>query len=161
VPPRAHEPPAAAPLDAGVRVIVAYKAVKALGEVALLAGLLLLARGGERSALQEVAALARHHLTSRWSELAARALSALWSGHGFRLLELGLLLDAALTAVEGWSLWRGLRWGPWLVVGATLLPLPWELWEIARTGSLARVAVAAVNLVVTAYLARAIVRERR
>ena len=158
---RAPVPPSTEPLDRGVRLIVAYKAVKALAEVALVVGLLLLARGGERSALHEVASLARAHLASRWSELAARALAAASSGHRLQLLELGLALDAVLTGVEGWSLWRGARWGPWLVVGATLLPLPWELWEIARTGSAARVAVAAINLAVAAYLARGLVGERR
>jgi len=147
--------------DPGLRAIALYKAAKALAEVALVLGLLVLARDGAAAALRDAATFARAHLTSWWSDLAVRGLAALGRGHGLGLIELGLGLDAVLTAVEGWSLWRGYRWGPWLVVGATLLPLPWELWEIARTGSLARVAVAAVNLAIAAYLARRIARERR
>jgi len=147
--------------DPGLRAIAIYKAVKALAEVALVIGLLALARDGALAGLREAATFARAHLTSWWSNLAVRGLSALGRRHGLGLLEVGLALDAVLTAVEGWSLWRGERWGPWLVVGATLLPLPWELWEIARTGSPARVAVAAVNLAIAGYLARRIARERR
>jgi uncharacterized membrane protein (DUF2068 family) len=150
----------ASPLPAGVRLIVAYKAVKALLELALVVGLLVLARDGGEALLRALAEAARHHLASRWSALASRGLGALSGGHGLRLVELGLGLDAALTALEGWALWRGHRWGEWLVVGATLLPLPWELWEILRTGSPARVAVALLNVAVAAYLGRRLAAGR-
>ncbi len=89
----------ATPLPAGVRLIVAYKVLKALAEVALVAGLLLLARDGGEALLRSLAELARHHLASRWSALASHWLGALSGGRGLRLVELGLGLDAALTAL--------------------------------------------------------------
>jgi hypothetical protein len=68
------------------------------------------------------------HLASRWSMLAGRALASLVSERGVHLLEMGLALDGALSAIEGWCLWRGYRWGLWLVVVATAAPLPLKSW---------------------------------
>jgi uncharacterized membrane protein (DUF2068 family) len=155
--PRATRPPR--PL--GVRLIVLYKAVKAVAELALAAGLLALAASGEVESMRELAAELRHHVASRWSLLAGRALGALASARGVHLLELGLVLDAALSAVEGWSLWRGYRWGEWLVVVATATPLPLEVLDIARSHRLSRVVLAVVNAAVVVYLARRIGQERR
>lgn len=153
------------PRPFGVRLIVLYKAVKAVVELALAVGLVVLAASGEVESVRELAAELRHHVASRWSLLAGRALGALASARGVHLLELGLALDAALSAVEGWSLWRGYWWGEWLVVVATATPLPLELLEIARSHHLSRVlsrvALAVINAAVVVYLARRIGRERR
>jgi len=145
--------------DVGIGLIVVYKAAKALVELALVAGLVALAAGGERGAVGALAEGVRAHLASRWSVAASRALHALTSQRGIHLLEGGLFLDALLTTFEGWSLWKGYRWAPWLVVCATLLPLPWEFWEIARRGSWVRVAIATANLSVAGYLAWRITRS--
>jgi uncharacterized membrane protein (DUF2068 family) len=145
----------------GVRLIVLYKGVKAVGEVVLALGLVALAASGEVESVRELAAQLRHHVASRWSLLAGRALGTLASARGVHLLELGLVLDGALSAVEGWSLWRGYRWGPWLVVAASATPLPLELVEILRSHRLSRVALALVNAAVVAYLAHRIRVERR
>ena len=150
-----------APRGAALGIIVAYKATKAVLELAAVAGLLVLATWGEAERLAALAAELRTHLASRWAVLASRAVDAVASRGGLRLLETGLALDGLLTAVEGWSLWRGYRWGPWLVIGATTLPLPWELWEIARRGSWSRLALTAANLAVVAYLVRRAVHDRR
>jgi uncharacterized membrane protein (DUF2068 family) len=144
----------------GVRLIAGYKAAKAVGEIALAIGLVALAASGEVDAVRELAAQLRHDVASRWSLLAGRALGAIASVRGVHLLEIGLLLDGVLSAVEGWSLWRGYRWGPWLVVAATATPLPLELLEIVRTHRPSRVVLAILNAAVVAYLARRIRLER-
>jgi uncharacterized membrane protein (DUF2068 family) len=147
-------------LDLGLRVIVLYKAVKAVAELALLGLLVALAAGGELDELRELASTLKENVTSRWSQLAGRLLGAAASEHGVRLLETGLVLDGALTGVEGFSLWRRYRWGPWLVVAATAIPMPLELAELARTWSPGRGMLLLVNLAVVVYLARRMVRRR-
>ncbi len=147
--------------DLGVRLIVAYKAVKTVVELGLALGLVILAATGELATLRELAHQLRENVLSRWSIVAGRALAALVSERAVHVLRIGLTLDAALSAVEGWSLWRGYRWGPWLVVAATSLPLPLEVREIARRGSAWRVAVAALNVAIVLYLLREIAVEAR
>jgi uncharacterized membrane protein (DUF2068 family) len=99
----------------------------------------------------------QEHVVSRWSVLLGKALAALVSERGVRLLELGLALDALVSAVEGWSLWRGYRWGAWLVVSATALPFPLEVWAIARDRGPWRLLLALINVAVVAYLVRRII----
>ena len=146
--------------DLGVRLIVLYKATKALAEIALAVGLVTLAATGEIAALRELAVELRENLASRWSLVVGRALAALVSERGVHLLEGGLALDAVVSAVEGWSLWRGYSWGAWFVVVATAIPLPLEAAEIARSHRAWRVLLAVVNLAVVVYLARRIARAR-
>jgi uncharacterized membrane protein (DUF2068 family) len=146
--------------DVGVRLIVTYKAVKAAAEVLAALALVALAASGELATVQLMAAGLRDHLASEWSLSLAGAIEVLLSPHGTHLVELGLAVDGVLTAVEGWSLRRGAWWGPWFVVVATALPLPWELYEIARALSAARIALAAVNVAVILYLVRRIARRQ-
>ncbi|HYS81710.1 MAG TPA: DUF2127 domain-containing protein, partial [Anaeromyxobacteraceae bacterium] len=101
----------------------------------------------------------REDLASRWSLLLGRALGAI-TNRGVHLVELGLVLDGVVSAVEAWTLWRGYRWGAWLVVVATATPLPLEVAAIARSLRPWRILLAAVNVAVVVYLARQIARRR-
>ena len=67
---------------------------------------------------------------------------------------MGLALDGVISAVEAWALWRGHRWGPWLVAVASALPVPLEIWELVRRPSPWRALLLLANLAVVAYLAR-------
>jgi uncharacterized membrane protein (DUF2068 family) len=147
------------PRALGVRLIVLYKAVKAVVEIALAIALVGLAAVGELATLREIAIQLKENLASRWSLMLGRALAALFSGRGVRLLELGLALDGIVSAFEGWSLSRGYRWGPWLVLAATATPLPLEIYEIVRTHRPSRVVLAVVNLAIVIYLARDVRRS--
>jgi len=144
--------------DLGVRLIVLYKAAKALLEFACAIALVVLAATGEMETLRGLAHQLRHDLASRWSLLLARALAALTT-HGVHLVELGLVLDGLVSAVEGWTLWRGYRWGAWLVVVVTAAPLPLEVVAIWRSHRPWRVLLAAINVAVVVYLARQIARR--
>jgi uncharacterized membrane protein (DUF2068 family) len=144
--------------DLGVRLIVLYKAAKALLELACALALVVLAATGEIETLRGLAHQLRHDLASRWSLLLARALAAL-TNHGVHLVELGLVLDGLVSAVEAWTLWRGYRWGAWLVVVVTAAPLPLEVVAIWRSHRPWRVLLAAVNVAVVVYLARQIARR--
>jgi uncharacterized membrane protein (DUF2068 family) len=145
--------------ELGIRLIIAYKAVKAAAQLALACVLFALAASGEMESFRELARGMREHVASRWSVEVGRLITALVSPRALRLTELALLLDGALTAVEGWALWRGYRWGAWLVVVASGLPLPLEVHSILRTHRISRVLLALVNAAVVVYLARRIARR--
>jgi uncharacterized membrane protein (DUF2068 family) len=151
--------PTGEPRALGVRLIVLYKAVKAAIEIGLAIALAVLAAVGELGPLRELAVQLRENLASRWSLFVGRALAALASERGVHLLELGLAVDGALSAFEGWSLARGYRWGPWLVLAATALPLPLEIYEIVRTHRPSRVVLAVANAAIVLYLARDVRRR--
>jgi uncharacterized membrane protein (DUF2068 family) len=151
----------AGPVDVGVRLIVLYKGVKAVAELVLAIALVVLAATGEIAWVRELAHGLREHVASRWSVAVGRLLAAVASPHGLHLVQIALLLDGGLSAIEGFSLWRGYAWGPWLVVAATAIPLPLEVREIVRTHRPSRVAIVLVNAVAVAYLARRIARRRR
>jgi uncharacterized membrane protein (DUF2068 family) len=149
------------PRDVGVRLIVVYKFGKAALQLILAAAIVALAVSGKIEAVRELATDLRHDLASRWSLMLGRLLSAAVSRKGLHLVEIWLVLDAALTAFEGWSLWHGYAWGPLLVVVATSLPLPLEVLELIHHPRISRVALLAVNLAIVIYLAVRIAQRRK
>jgi len=64
-----------------------------------------------------------------------------------------------LESVEGVGLWLDQLWAEYLTVIATSLLIPLELYELARKPTLLKAAGIAVNLVIVAYLARALRRR--
>jgi uncharacterized membrane protein (DUF2068 family) len=66
----------------------------------------------------------------------------------------GALLYALLFLVEGVGLWRGKSWAEWLTVVATGLPIPLEIYEVAKHVSLLRVVALVLNVAVVALLMR-------
>lgn len=80
-----------------------------------------------------------------------------WAADQRHLLALGALLtlDGVVTLVEAYALWRGLWWGPWLVVIASSLLVPFEVAAIVTNPNLLRVGVLGLNLAIVAWLLRA------
>jgi uncharacterized membrane protein (DUF2068 family) len=145
----------------GLRLVIAYKLVKAFAELALAGTLaMILASGGADTVREAIASLSRP-LTSAWSlrlsALVARAASA----HAVVLTIGALLLDGLLTACEGWALHRRFVWAPWLVVVATGSLLPFEVVELVRRPHAVRLMVFVVNLTIVCYLAARATREIR
>jgi uncharacterized membrane protein (DUF2068 family) len=59
---------------------------------------------------------------------------------------------AALYATEGIGLWRRKRWAEYLTTIATASLIPFEVWELARGASVAKVAALAINVAIVIYL---------
>jgi uncharacterized membrane protein (DUF2068 family) len=140
--------------DAGIKLIVAYKLCKAALCLILATVLGLLIVTGRLEPFREMAMEFQTHVASRWSLLLGRALASALSAKGLRFIEVGLALDGLISALEAWALWRGHRWGPWLVALASALPVPLEAWELVRRPSPWRALLLLLNLAVVAYLAR-------
>jgi uncharacterized membrane protein (DUF2068 family) len=147
--------------DTGLRLIIAYKLGKAALWLVLATVLGLLVTSGRLEAFRVLAGELQHHVASRWSLLLGQGLASTLSARGLRLVELGLGIDGLSSVLEAWALWRGHRWGPWLVAVASALPVPYEAWGLARQPSPWRALLLAVNLAVVAYLATWLRRHHR
>lgn len=133
----------------GLKLIIAYKCVKAPLVLALALVLTLNPRG----ALHAVDVVARD-LTeggalffrlARWLEthVTQRAL-----GRGAILA----WLDGITTTLEAFLLWRGHAWGEWLVVAGLAALLPFEAFALEKHPSFTRFGALLVNAAVVAYL---------
>jgi uncharacterized membrane protein (DUF2068 family) len=147
--------------DQGVRAIIAYKTIKASAQLAVAAVLLCLWPFGLTERVESAAQMLHARATQMW----ARHLSELLLRHATQralaFVLLALAVDGAFTAVEAFALRRDYPWAPWLVVLATSLLLPFELFELLKEPHLSRLAVLLVNLAMAGYLARSALQERR
>jgi len=68
---------------------------------------------------------------------------------------------AALFFIEGYGLWLGRRWGEILTVIATASLIPFEVFEIVRTRTVAAIVALIANVLIVAYLAYRLRQEAR
>ena len=59
---------------------------------------------------------------------------------------------AGMLLVEGIGLWLEFTWAAYLTVVSTSLLLPFELYEVFEQGSILRVGVLLLNLIIVLYL---------
>src|SRR5205814_1941162 len=88
--------------------------------------------GGEAPPAAASASLAQirpGHVTRAWALQAATLIVVTGTSAHVKLAAAAAFGDAALSAVEGLALRWGKWWAPWLVVAATSVLLPWELYE--------------------------------
>src|SRR4051812_37215661 len=114
----------------GVRAIVAYKTVKGILEFGFAAVLATMIGVGPARSVHHLAAALRDHVSGAWSNALAERLVQTATRRKVELTSVALVFDSALTFVEGWALWKGHWWAPWLVVIATGMLLPFEMYEI-------------------------------
>jgi uncharacterized membrane protein (DUF2068 family) len=145
----------------GIRLIVLYKMIKggleAVGAAVLAFGPAL---GLDQALLGAIVTL-QHHSARAWAVELSRSVSGLLTPGHLRLAAIALLLDSVLTLVEGWGLRRGHWWGPWLVVVASGLLLPFEVVHLLRRPHVGRFMVLLVNALIVGYLAWRVRVERR
>jgi uncharacterized membrane protein (DUF2068 family) len=138
----------------GLRLIVAYKFLKAAAELMLGALVLSLASAGLADELHTVALSTRDHATAAWSVALAEWLMNAATARSLRVVALASLLDGAWTLFEGWALHRRYWWSGWLVVVVTASLFPFEAIAIARHARAGRIALMVVNVLIVAYLVR-------
>jgi uncharacterized membrane protein (DUF2068 family) len=146
--------------ESGLVVIIAYKLAKGGLWLVFAAAIGVGMRMGLSDRLLGLADHLRHH-SRAWSLALADLVVRAASRGGLWAIIVALLADGTLSLVEGWALYHGHWWGPWLVVVATGALLPFEAVALVRKPHFVRVALLGVNLAIVAYLARRVVRERR
>lgn len=136
----------------GLRVIITYKATK--GSLQLVAGLvligaLLLGRG---ESLHAMAVTLREDVTARLAVEVADALLSLAKPNHLVIASVAIALDGVVGLVEAWLLHRRKTWALWLVVAASSVLVPWEVYELVAHFRAMRVVLLVLNLVVIGYL---------
>jgi uncharacterized membrane protein (DUF2068 family) len=146
--------------ERGVVLIIAYKVIKGglwLVFATVIVVLMRMGWLGER--LLGVAEHLRHH-SRAWSLELAELVVRAASRRGLWTIVVALLADGVVSLVEGWALWHGHWWGPWLVVVATGSLLPFEVVAMVRRAHPVRILLFFVNAAIVVYLARKALRER-
>jgi len=145
--------------ERGVVLIMAYKFAK--GGLWLVFAVLLVAfmGSGIHDRMLEAAEYLRQH-TGAWSIEIAQLVTRAATPRGLWTVTIALAADGALSLVEGWALFHGKWWGPWLVVVASGSFLPLEVIAFVRHRRAGRAAVFLINAAIVAYLARKALRER-
>jgi uncharacterized membrane protein (DUF2068 family) len=137
----------------GLRLIVTYKFVKAVLQVAAAVLLFYGAAHGLSAKLADFAERLREHAVHAWSNVfAAALLRFVHARHSLVWTADALLFDAGLSSVEGWALWRGYTWGEWLVVGTTAFLVPFEIRALVHHLRLGRALLLVLNLIIVVYL---------
>ncbi|HVV53387.1 MAG TPA: DUF2127 domain-containing protein [Polyangia bacterium] len=145
----------------GLRLIVAYKLTKAVLQVAAAILLFYGAAHGLSARLADFAERLREHAVHAWSNLfAAALLRFVHARHGLVWTADALLVDAAVSTVEGWAIARGRTWGEWLVVGTTSFLIPFEIRALVHHLRVGRAALLVLNVAIVLYLIANIRRRR-
>ena len=148
-------PSPGAPRDAiGLKLIVAYKFIKASAEGLFGGALLLFGTSHVTEGLRLGALRLQRHATAAWSLALSERLLQAATARTVLVVALAAVFDGVLSGLEGWALQRRYRWSSWLVVGTTVSLLPFELVELARRLSAGRVALLIVNTLIVVYLVR-------
>ena len=145
------------PRDAlGLRLIVGYKLLKALAEVAVGVVLLSPESAGVTADMHGFAIHLQHHAAEGWSLALAGQLVHVTIERNVTMVGLAMFLDGLLSAIEGCALHRRYRWSRWFIVGTTSCLLPFEAVELVRRLSAGRLSLLAMNALIVVYLARSL-----
>jgi uncharacterized membrane protein (DUF2068 family) len=144
-----------------LRLIIAYKFIRAGLALGTCAALAVLTWTGHAGSLRRLAEQLREHATTHIGNLVAHALVSAVGPRHIWLAVVALGLDGALTLIEAWALQEGYRWAPWLVVIVLAAFLPFELVGLLHHPRLGRALLLLGNLLVAVYLLRHSAREAR
>jgi uncharacterized membrane protein (DUF2068 family) len=144
----------------GLRVIAAFKLLKAFA-------LLALGIGALRLLHQDVAAVVEHwtnifrgdphnHYINFLLEKLAKV-----DDRRLKELSIGTFIYSAIFFTEGMGLWFRKRWAEYFTIITTASFLPLEVYELVRRFSGGKVLALVINLAVVAYLARELRRTRK
>ncbi len=135
----------------GLRVIAAFKLLKAAALIAVGVGALKLLH-------KDVAAIAEHWINvfqvdphSHFIDLLLEKLAIL-DDHRLKELSIGTFIYAGIFFVEGVGLALQKRWAEYFTIITTSSLLPIAVYELARRVSIGRWLALAINLGVVAYL---------
>jgi uncharacterized membrane protein (DUF2068 family) len=140
-------------VDFGLRIIIAWKVAKAVVLCALGIALFALVHDDvARLAARAVAWLGID--AGRPTVQHALARLAGLTPHRLSLIGVGMIVYAAINAIEAWGLHRRRVWAEWLTVILTASLVPLEIYELVSHPSLGKVGAVVVNIAIVLYLLR-------
>ncbi|RZI43187.1 DUF2127 domain-containing protein [Herbaspirillum sp. HC18] len=147
--------------DSGIRAVALFEAAKGILVLLVGGGLLSLVHGRHAQHLAE--AFMRHlhfDLPHRYPhiffDLAQDVTNTkLWMFAGVAFAY------ASIRLIEAYGLWRQRQWAEWFAVASGSIYLPFEAYELIRGVSWIKVSALTINIVIVAYMAYAVGRQRR
>jgi uncharacterized membrane protein (DUF2068 family) len=135
----------------GLRVIAAFKLLKACALVALGVGALKLLHKDVGTVVEHWINVFQVDPRNHFINLLLTKLSN-WDDRRLKELSLGTFIYAGMFLVEGVGLALQKRWAEYFTIITTSSLLPIEIYEVARRVSIGRTLALAINVAVLAYL---------
>jgi uncharacterized membrane protein (DUF2068 family) len=135
----------------GLRVIAAFKLLKACALVALGVGALKLLHKDVGTVVEHWINVFQVDPRNHFINLLLTKLSN-WDDRRLKELSLGTFIYAGMFLVEGAGLALQKRWAEYFTIITTSSLLPIEIYEVARRVSIGRTLALAINVAVVAYL---------
>ena len=142
---------------AGLRAIATVEALKGVIVLVAAAGLVSLVHQNAQAIAEEIVRHFHLNPASRYPRIFIDALTSLNSTRLWALAA-GASLYSALRFIEAYGLWQERAWAEWLGVISGGLYVPLEIYELVVGVTPVKVALLLTNLVVVAYLGRALYR---
>jgi uncharacterized membrane protein (DUF2068 family) len=145
--------------NAMIRLIAAFKLLKAILLIAVGVGALKLLHQDAAGTLDRWAAMLGFDPGNQYVDSALQKLANL-PPNKIKGLGVGSFVYAGLFLIEGIGLWMVRRWAEWFTVIVTSSLVPVEIYEIHRHPSPVKILVLIINLAVVGYLAYRIRNSR-
>lgn len=142
-----------------IRVIAAFKLLKAILLIAVGVGALKLLHQDSADVLDRWAAMLGFDPGNQYVDSALQKVANL-TPNKLQGLGVGSLVYAALLLVEGIGLWMVRGWAEWFTAILTSSLVPVEIYEILRHPSPVKILVLIINLAVVGYLVHRIRHPR-
>jgi uncharacterized membrane protein (DUF2068 family) len=144
---------------AGLRAVASFEAVK--GVAVVLLGIVLLVYHSHAEDLAE-SLLDHLHIgeDKRIGQMLMHAASQI-SDARLWMIAGAALSYATVRFVEAWGLWHRRIWAEWFALLSGALYLPLEILKLAQRGTLERVVVFVLNVIIVLYMLFIRIRERR
>jgi len=137
----------------GMRVVASVEATKGFLVLAVGAGLFSLVHRDVEEVAEHIVRVFHLNPASHTPRIFLDLAEHLTSTR-LLLLALGAVAYATLHLVEAYGLWRERRWAEWLTIAAGGIYIPFELYELSKSVTWAKVGLLAVNVAIVIYLAR-------
>jgi uncharacterized membrane protein (DUF2068 family) len=139
--------------DFGLRLIIIWKAIKAVLLFALGIGAFAIANRDVEMLANTFVGWLGVDAGHPYVERAVHKVAGL-TPQKITLIGVGAIIYSCVLAVEAWGLHQRKTWAEWLVVGLTGALIPLEVYELIHRASLGKAVALAVNIAVILYLMR-------
>lgn len=142
-----------------LRVIAVFKLLKAASSLLVAAAAFDLVRSTE---LQKFATWVEHLPIQHGHSFLIRFLDGVLQlgPHKFIAVGTAACIYACLFMVEGLGLWYGKRWAEYVTVAATILLVPFGVYEAVNHVTVAKIIALLINIAITVYLVRVLMARR-
>ena len=139
--------------DFGLRLIIIWKAIKAVLLFALGIGAFALVHRDVQTLATELAEWLGLDAGHPYVEKALTRIAGL-TPQRITLIGIGAIIYSCVLTAQAWGLHQRKVWAEWLTVGLTSALIPVEIYELIHRASIGKAIALAVNIAVVLYLLR-------